>query len=186
MCKGVDDALALDTRLARSMEGQKQHRQQQQQQQQDTCLDEVSCNSRLSSSSSHGRTSSSSVSHSIHTSDQQQDSLQADAQKAAEQVAPVDDATDLQPLAERLQEQVELMYFQWRSALDARAVALTENFRLGDELRAAREETHEKDHKLQGLQKSHQSLELQLNHSQVRQGCARVLGLTSRLIWPTW
>jgi hypothetical protein len=144
--KQVDTALALDNELV-------QHMQQQQQPAEPSVLD--------------GATDSVSQAGNSRADAVGAASPPADANTAAPATL-VDHAEDLQPLAEHLHQQVQFMHAQWRAALDARAVAVTENYRMGDELRDAREATHQAGQALAELQRDHGRVQGQLESSQVR------------------
>lgn len=78
-----------------------------------------------------------------------------------------DGATDLQPLAERLEQQVQAMYASWRSASNARDVALTERFQMADHLRDAEEAAWQMQQQHKALQQVLQEVQQQLAASQV-------------------
>jgi hypothetical protein len=152
--KHVETALALDDELVQQM--------QQQQQLPDP--------SKLVGAADH----SSSVSQAGHSTADAAGATSAPADaNTAGPATLVDHAEDLQPLAEHLQQQVQFMHAQWRAALDARAIALTENYRMGDELRDAREATHQAGQALAELQRDHGRVQGQLEASQVRAVAAR-------------
>jgi hypothetical protein len=79
-----------------------------------------------------------------------------------------DGATDLQPLAERLEQQMQAIYASWRAASNARDVALTERFRMADQLRDAEEGAWQMQQQHKALQQTLQEAQQQLTTSQVR------------------
>lgn len=79
-----------------------------------------------------------------------------------------DDASNLQQLAQRLEEQVQAMYASWRGASNERDVAVTERFRMADQLRDAEETNWQMQQRQKALQQGLQESQQQLNDSQVR------------------
>lgn len=154
--KTVDESLALDPQLAQSMQGQQPVKQQSDIA--DTAGPDAPSNSSVLSLSGDCHR---------HQQDTEQPDATADGPPARQHSGAAADATDMQPLAERLQQQVEIMYFQWRSALEVKAVALTEKFKMNDELRAARDEMYRVGQQLQALERSHACVEKELDKSQV-------------------
>jgi hypothetical protein len=94
-------------------------------------------------------------------------------QQEAEQVdggadSQPDNASNLQLLAERLEEQVQAMYASWRGASNERDVALTERFKMADQLRDAEEANWQMQQQQKAMQKVLQDSQQQLSHSQVK------------------
>jgi hypothetical protein len=146
--KHVDTALALDSELVQHM--------QQRSQPSDPVRDVVAYHDSSSIEAGHSNVNEDGA------------KLPPAAADTASTAAVEDHAEDLQPLAEHLSQQVQLMHAQWRAALDARAVALTENYRMGDELRDARKTTHQAGQALAELQRDHGRVQGQLETSQVQ------------------
>ncbi|WIA27986.1 hypothetical protein OEZ86_010576 [Tetradesmus obliquus] len=143
----VDKALQLDTELVQQMNELEQQQQPPGQPLQQTAAE-----------------NSNSCSRAGQNSEDSSSPLPAAAAIGAEVV--VDHAEDLQPLAERLSQQMQVMHAQWRLALDARTAALTDNYRMGDELREAREATHQTGQQLAEVQRAQARVQGQLESSQ--------------------
>jgi hypothetical protein len=159
----VDQALALDSELVQQM--------QDLQQQQPAAPDpqqEPAANTKTTSSGGQA--------HGSITSPDAASPLLAASKE-------VDHAEDLQPLAEHLSQQVQMMHAQWRSALDARTAALTDCYRMGDELREAREATHQAAQALTELQREHVRVQGQLEASQVRPAAGTAVAASSSSRW---
>lgn len=144
--RGIDDALELDTQLA----------QQFKQWEAQTLI----ANEPVSSTSASQQ------------QDQQQQpaeqELQPDqGQQEEGSSTAVDSAPDMQPLAERLDRQVQAMYASWRCAVNARDVALTERFRMADQLRDAEEAHYQMQQQQKAMQQTAQEVQQQLSSSQV-------------------
>lgn len=77
-------------------------------------------------------------------------------------------AEDMQPLAQRLQQQVQLMYFEWRAALQSRSDAVTRAHHLSDELRDTQEAHHQEAAQAAALQKGLHKTVQQLAAAEVR------------------
>lgn len=109
---------------------------------------------------------------------QQQQEIEVDEEQQQHQqqppFGPGAAAFDMQPLAERLEQQVEAMYGSWRSAVNARDTALTERFRMADQLREAEEAHCQMQQQHRAMQQTLQELQQQLGSSQVGLLCVRV------------
>jgi hypothetical protein len=143
----VDSALALDSELVQQVK-ELEHQQQPP----------------LQLLSPNAADNSSSCDQAVQESADASSPLPAAAVRAA---VAVDHAEDLQPLAEHLRQQVQVMHAQWRLALDARTAAITDNYRMGDELREARTATHQAGQALAEMQREHARVQGQLESSQV-------------------
>jgi hypothetical protein len=161
ICKHVDEALGLDPQLVQQVQQWQAANQQDPQQE-----------GAAGASAQH-----------IPQCEQEQEQEQAPAQLQQEQPgsadtsssgggtgssAEPDGATDLQPLAERLEQQMQAMYASWRAASNARDVALTERFRMADQLRDAEEGAWHMQQQHKALQQTLQEAQQQLTTSQVR------------------
>jgi len=144
--RGIDDALELDTQLAQ------QYKQWEAQ-------------------NLPANKPDSSISASQQQEQQQQppvQELQPDQGQHEGSSTAVDSAADMQPLAERLDRQVQAMYASWRTAVNARDIALTERFRMADQLREAEEAHYQMQQQQKAMQQTTQEVQQQLSSSQVR------------------
>lgn len=156
MFKQVDTALALDTELAQQMQ-QLSELAEHSAELPPKIANSVSSQTTSVACSTPGQGSRVGSGHHASRADQ-----------AATPAAEKDSAEDLQPLAERLKQQMQLMHAQWRSALDAQAQAQTDQYRMGDQLRDAHEATYHAEQLLAQTQREHSKTMQQLEVSQVR------------------
>jgi hypothetical protein len=101
--------------------------------------------------------------------DVQQSSTGDEAPRQEAPAAEPDGATDLQPIAEKLEQQMQAMYASWRSATNASDVALTERYRMADQLRDSEQAAYQLQQQHKALQQVLQEAQQHLSSSQVRQ-----------------
>jgi hypothetical protein len=168
VCKQVDGALALDPQLQQQVQqwqaqnvmqlqegvGCTQAQQEQQQpevQQQVASLPVVQQQPPQQQQNQH----------------QQQQQPLPKQLDSSQQPDPDTAASDLQDLAQRLDQQVQAMYASWRSAVNARDVAQTQRFQMADQLREAEEGAYLMQREHSALQQVLAEVQQQLQGSQV-------------------
>lgn len=91
----------------------------------------------------------------------------AGSDSGASQASQDFECADLQPLAELLDQHVQAVYASWRSAVDVRDAALTEGFRMADQLRDTQEAAHQAAQQQGVLQRMWDEAQQQLAAGQV-------------------
>jgi hypothetical protein len=172
ICQHVDEALALDTQLT-------------QQVQQWQAMNKPHAGSGGAGVVSHAQQQ---AAQEQKQQDAQQRQSPARQQKAEQPDGAADSqhgvASDLQLIAERLEEQMQAMYASWRGASNERDVALTERFRAEDQLRDAEEANWQLQQQQKAVQLVLQESQQQLSDSQVR-SCWALHTTPCALGWPS-
>lgn len=161
ICKHLDEALGLDLQLV----------QQVQQWREANSSSQGSAAQGLQEQIQHSDPMQPSPSQQQEQQDGQDGQRLSTDDTAALQDTPAaepDGATDLQPLAEKLEQQMQAMYASWRSATNARDVALTERFRMADQLRDSEQAAYQLQQQHKALQQALQEAQQHLSDSQVR------------------
>lgn len=108
--------------------------------------------------------------------------LQEDPERPCSAAEP-NGATDLQPLAEKLEQQMQAMYASWRSATNARDAALTERFRMADQLRDSEQAAYQLQQQHKALQQVLQEAQQHLSGSQVRKHTYAHMAAAAITVW---
>lgn len=157
ICKHVDEALTLDPQLALQVQQWQAANQPQQ----------AAGNADTPDSGAPVSKQLGSVQQQPDTQPPQQPQPQQESLLGESADVADADASNLQAMAEKLEQHMQAMYAAWRVAGNERDAALTERFRMADQLQNAKEVNWQLEQQHKALQQVLQETQHQLTDSQV-------------------